>query len=80
MRTPPCGRRHSPRLSRVHPFDNLHRPPPAPYLWQRIQDNHQGDRFDLLDPASIDTFARNYLAGGRPLHLLIHSAGVMAKF
>ena len=33
---------------------------------------------DLLDPASIDTFARDYLASGRPLHLLIHSAGVMA--
>ena len=33
---------------------------------------------DLLDPASIDTFARNHLASGRPLHLLIHSAGVMA--
>jgi len=33
---------------------------------------------DLLDPASIDAFARGFLAGGRPLHLLIHSAGVMA--
>ena len=33
---------------------------------------------DLLDPASIDAFARKCLASGRPLHLLIHSAGVMA--
>ena len=33
---------------------------------------------DLQDPASIDAFARDFLASGRPLHLLIHSAGVMA--
>ncbi len=34
---------------------------------------------DLLDPASIDAFARVFLASGRPLHLLIHSAGIMAS-
>ncbi|MFE7172735.1 oxidoreductase [Streptomyces sp. NPDC057616] len=33
---------------------------------------------DLLDPASIDAFAENFLASGRPLHLLVGSAGVMA--
>lgn len=33
---------------------------------------------DLQDPASIDAFARDFLAGGAPLHLLIHSAGIMA--
>jgi len=33
---------------------------------------------DLLDPASIDTFAGAFLASGRALDLLIHSAGVMA--
>jgi len=33
---------------------------------------------DLLDPAGIDGFARRFLASGRPLHLLIHSAGIMA--
>ncbi|AQY66293.1 NAD(P)-dependent dehydrogenase (short-subunit alcohol dehydrogenase family) [Pseudomonas sp. TE36184] len=33
---------------------------------------------DLLDSASIDCFARNFLASGRALHLLINSAGIMA--
>lgn len=32
---------------------------------------------DLLDPASIDRFATEFLAGGRPLHLLINNAGIM---
>jgi NAD(P)-dependent dehydrogenase (short-subunit alcohol dehydrogenase family) len=35
-------------------------------------------QLDLLDPASIDAFARAFLATGRPLHALVHSAGVMA--
>ncbi|MFI7455576.1 SDR family NAD(P)-dependent oxidoreductase [Nonomuraea sp. NPDC049714] len=35
------------------------------------------DRLDLLDPASIDAFAARYLASGRPLHILINSAGIM---
>lgn len=35
-------------------------------------------KLDLQDPASIDAFAREFLASGRPLHLLINSAGVMA--
>ncbi len=34
---------------------------------------------DLIDPASIDAFADAFLASGRPLHLLINSAGIMAS-
>lgn len=34
---------------------------------------------DLLDPASIDAFARQFLDSGRPLDILIHSAGIMAS-
>ena len=33
---------------------------------------------DLLDPASIDAFANEFLASGRPLHMLINNAGIMA--
>lgn len=33
---------------------------------------------DLLDPASIDRFAAAFVESGRPLHILINSAGVMA--
>src|SRR5262245_60904485 len=33
---------------------------------------------DLLDPASIDAFAEKFLASGRPVHILVGSAGVMA--
>ncbi|MFF4351070.1 oxidoreductase [Streptomyces sp. NPDC001530] len=36
------------------------------------------ETMDLLDPASIDAFAERFLASGRPLHLLVNSAGVMA--
>jgi NAD(P)-dependent dehydrogenase (short-subunit alcohol dehydrogenase family) len=35
-------------------------------------------RLDLLDPASIDAFASEFLASGRPIHLLINNAGIMA--
>ena len=34
---------------------------------------------DLLDPSSIDRFAADFLATGRPVHMLINSAGVMAS-
>ena len=34
---------------------------------------------DLLDPEAIDRFAEGFLASGRPLHMLINSAGVMAS-
>jgi len=33
---------------------------------------------DLLDPGSIDAFAARFLATGRPLDLLVNSAGIMA--
>lgn len=33
---------------------------------------------DLLDPASIDAFAARFLAEGKPLHILVNSAGIMA--
>ncbi|MFG1265003.1 oxidoreductase [Xanthobacter aminoxidans] len=33
---------------------------------------------DLLDPASIDTFAAKFLSDAQPLHILINSAGIMA--
>jgi NAD(P)-dependent dehydrogenase (short-subunit alcohol dehydrogenase family) len=36
------------------------------------------EAMDLLDPASIDAFAKRFLAGGRPLHILVNSAGIMA--
>jgi NAD(P)-dependent dehydrogenase (short-subunit alcohol dehydrogenase family) len=33
---------------------------------------------DLFDPRSIDAFAAKFLASGRPLHILVNSAGIMA--
>src|SRR6267143_1162096 len=36
------------------------------------------DRLDLLDPASIDAFAGRFVASGRPLHMLVNNAGIMA--
>jgi NAD(P)-dependent dehydrogenase (short-subunit alcohol dehydrogenase family) len=33
---------------------------------------------ELSDPASVDAFAARFLASGRPLHLLINNAGIMA--
>ncbi|PZM13707.1 oxidoreductase [Rhizobium tubonense] len=36
------------------------------------------ETMDLLDPASIDAFAERFLATGRPLHMLVNSAGIMA--
>ncbi len=33
---------------------------------------------DLMDSTSIDAFADSFLATGRPLHLLVNSAGIMA--
>ncbi|UOQ69344.1 SDR family NAD(P)-dependent oxidoreductase [Hymenobacter volaticus] len=32
---------------------------------------------DLMNPDSVDAFAAAFLASGRPLHLLIHNAGIM---
>lgn len=36
------------------------------------------ETIDLMDPSSIDSFAARFLETGRPLHLLVHSAGIMA--
>ncbi|KAI7257675.1 hypothetical protein KC345_g10735 [Hortaea werneckii] len=36
------------------------------------------EALDLLDPDSIDSFARRFLDSGRPLHILVNSAGIMA--
>ncbi|KPM51343.1 oxidoreductase [Frankia sp. R43] len=49
---------------------------------QRALDTIEGVQvwpMDLLDPASIDAFARRFLATGRALHLLVNSAGIMAN-
>jgi NAD(P)-dependent dehydrogenase (short-subunit alcohol dehydrogenase family) len=34
---------------------------------------------DLFDPASVDAFAGRFLASGRPLHMLVNNAGIMAS-
>ncbi|NOU82312.1 SDR family NAD(P)-dependent oxidoreductase [Paenibacillus sp. LMG 31459] len=39
----------------------------------------QLEALDLLDPASVDAFAQRFLDSGRPLDILIHSAGIMAS-
>ena len=36
------------------------------------------ESMDLSDPESVDAFTARFLASGRPLHLLINNAGVMA--
>ena len=36
------------------------------------------EALDLIDPASIDGFAHRFAVSGRPLHLLINNAGIMA--
>jgi NAD(P)-dependent dehydrogenase (short-subunit alcohol dehydrogenase family) len=36
------------------------------------------DHLELGDPASIDAFAGRFSASGRPLHLLVNNAGIMA--
>lgn len=39
--------------------------------------NVEIEEMDLMNPTSMDTFAENFLASGRPLHLLINNAGIM---
>lgn len=39
--------------------------------------NVEVEALDFIDPASIDAFAKKFLASGRPLHLLINNAGIM---
>lgn len=41
--------------------------------------NVELEALDLMDPESIDAFAARFLASGRPLHMLINSAGIMAS-
>ncbi|MFX3616460.1 MAG: SDR family NAD(P)-dependent oxidoreductase [Sporolactobacillus sp.] len=41
-------------------------------------DNVEIEYMDLLEPDSIDSFAEKFLATGKPLHILINSAGIMA--
>jgi NAD(P)-dependent dehydrogenase (short-subunit alcohol dehydrogenase family) len=36
------------------------------------------EALDLVDPASIDAFATRFLASGRPCHILVNNAGIMA--
>jgi NAD(P)-dependent dehydrogenase (short-subunit alcohol dehydrogenase family) len=36
------------------------------------------EALDLIDPASVDAFAGRFLASGRPLHVLVNNAGIMA--
>lgn len=43
--------------------------------WERVE----LEPMDLSDPASIDAFASRFIASGRPLHLLINNAGIMAS-
>jgi NAD(P)-dependent dehydrogenase (short-subunit alcohol dehydrogenase family) len=38
----------------------------------------QVDQLDLVDPASVEQFAARYIDSGRPLHILINNAGIMA--
>ncbi|MFV0467568.1 MAG: SDR family NAD(P)-dependent oxidoreductase [Dysgonomonas sp.] len=39
--------------------------------------NIELETMDLMNPTSIDLFAKRFLASGRPLHLLINNAGIM---
>jgi NAD(P)-dependent dehydrogenase (short-subunit alcohol dehydrogenase family) len=39
--------------------------------------NVEIEQMDLMDPDSIDAFARKFLMSDRPLHLLINNAGIM---
>jgi NAD(P)-dependent dehydrogenase (short-subunit alcohol dehydrogenase family) len=36
------------------------------------------ESIELSDPAKVDAFAARFLASGRPLHLLVNNAGIMA--
>jgi NAD(P)-dependent dehydrogenase (short-subunit alcohol dehydrogenase family) len=39
--------------------------------------NVELESMDLINPDSIDAFAKKFTASGRPIHLLIHNAGIM---
>ncbi|MDJ1482239.1 SDR family NAD(P)-dependent oxidoreductase [Cytophagaceae bacterium YF14B1] len=40
-------------------------------------DNVELEPMDLMNPDSIDAFAKKFIDSGRPLHLLINNAGIM---
>jgi len=40
--------------------------------------NVELETMDLIDPVAIDSFADRFVASGRPLHILINGAGIMA--
>ncbi|MET0463225.1 MAG: SDR family NAD(P)-dependent oxidoreductase [Chitinophagaceae bacterium] len=40
-------------------------------------ENVEIEPLDLMDPQSVDAFAKAFLSSGRPLHLLINNAGIM---
>lgn len=40
-------------------------------------ENVELERMDLMNPDSIDAFAKKFIESGRPLHLLINNAGIM---
>lgn len=39
--------------------------------------NVELESIDLMSPESIDAFAERFIKSGRPLHMLIHNAGIM---
>jgi NAD(P)-dependent dehydrogenase (short-subunit alcohol dehydrogenase family) len=39
--------------------------------------NVEIEELDLMNPASIDNFAKRFISSGRPLHILINGAGIM---
>ncbi|MGW3360922.1 oxidoreductase [Streptomyces bungoensis] len=41
-------------------------------------DGVEVEEMDLIDPASVDAFTAKFLDSGRPLHILVNSAGIMA--
>ena len=41
-------------------------------------DRVEVDSLDLSDPRSIDAFAARFAASGRPVHILVNNAGIMA--
>lgn len=40
--------------------------------------NIELETLNLMDPTSIDSFAKRFIASKRPLHILVNSAGIMA--
>jgi NAD(P)-dependent dehydrogenase (short-subunit alcohol dehydrogenase family) len=41
-------------------------------------ENVELEVLDLMEPSSIDSFSDRFLSSGRPLHILVNSAGIMA--